>query len=161
MNDLIEENVIPESDEEDDEEDEQPAIRKARSIRSLPDIVKDDEIEVKISRSSDDGSDANVRVVDVHTPTNGTPQPTHKSDGVLAYATKRALGEINDEEPDGYNDFVSLLKSKLADSHSKLFDQFHAMFREDKSDPKPLSMYPGRLDLKTKEIANCPQRAPL
>jgi hypothetical protein len=153
MNDLIEENVIPESDEEDDPDDDQPSIRKARSIKSLPDIVKDDEIEVKISRSSEDESDASAHAVEGHTPLGWTPQPNDKA-GNVAHATMRALEQINDDEPDGYNDFVSRLKSELAESHSKLFDKFHAMFREDNSRTKPLSMYPSALDLKTKETIN-------
>jgi Formin Homology 2 Domain/Subunit CCDC53 of WASH complex len=149
MNDLIEENVIPESDEEDGDEDDvddQPSIQKAQSIRSLPDIVRDDEIEVNISKASENECSSNAFEGRRVAPSNSSQATTH-----VAHATQRALEQINNEEPDGYSDFVNRLKCELAGSHSKLFDQFHAMVRGDGSEPKPLSMYPGGLDLKTKE----------
>ncbi|KAG7338923.1 formin homology 2 domain containing protein [Nitzschia inconspicua] len=157
MNDLMEENVIPESDEEDEGEeddidDQPPSIQKARSIRSLPDIVKDDEIEIKISMSTEDESTSHSSSVGLGQKTapcaTSVQSPAPRE---VAHATQRALDEIYNEEPEGYNEFVSRLKSELAGSHTKLFDQFHSMVRTDGSKPKPLSMYPTGLDLKTKE----------
>jgi len=59
-----------------------------------------------------------------------------------------------DEEVEEYKTFKKTLRAELSGTHSKLYDGFQAMFRQGESlikPAKPLSVYPGSLDLKTKE----------
>ncbi|KAL3921388.1 MAG: hypothetical protein SGILL_002772 [Bacillariaceae sp.] len=172
MNDLIEESVFPDSD--DDEEEEEYAeetktvVQTARSVVSLPEVVEDDEIEIKIAHHVEQSSDGLVtestRVVkeehhhvtvsqnaDFNRRLSQTKSPKPLKKNHVAHATTRALDQIKHNETKGFDDFVSNLKNELSGSHTNMYDQFHTMIRENDSRPKPLSMYPSGLDLKTKE----------
>jgi len=65
------------------------------------------------------------------------------------------MSESFDVDTEDYRTFSNALKAELSGTHSKLYDSFQAMFRcgeRGNNEPlKPLSVYPGSLDLKTKD----------
>lgn len=173
MDDLIEH----ESDEEDDDEDEL-SIQKAKPIRSFADVVREDEIEIKISASAESGS---ITQEPAPTDPSGKSSATHVRSNVkgplgrqdfldaaraefqrIEGATASISGTFAMEqlyggkkEPEDYGDFVNALKADLSGSHAQLYTGFHALFEAsaDGRPPKPLSVYPGTLDLKSKDTA--------
>jgi hypothetical protein len=64
------------------------------------------------------------------------------------------MSESYDTETEDYRTFTNALKAELSGTHSKLYDSFQAMFRcgerDNNEPPQPLSVYPGSLDLNTK-----------
>ncbi len=65
------------------------------------------------------------------------------------------MSESYDNDTEDFKVFTNALKAELSGTHSKLYDSFQMMFRSDEGDNnepiKPLSVYPGSLDLKTKD----------
>ena len=65
------------------------------------------------------------------------------------------MSESYDNDTEEFRVFTNALKAELSGTHSKLYDSFQIMFRGDEhnnNEPiKPLSVYPGSLDLKTKD----------
>jgi hypothetical protein len=175
MNDLLEENVFPDSDDE-EEELEVDKITEDKTVVSLHDVIEDDEVETEVSGQSEqaDGEISNAPTARADrqitssqwTSDVSTEQEASRAEknAPFAHATQRALDRITNNDAEGFDDFVSNLRSELSASHTKIYDQFHHMIRENKSRPKPLSMYPCGLDLKSREtittMSNFAKKAP-
>jgi Formin Homology 2 Domain/Subunit CCDC53 of WASH complex len=159
MDDLIEIEEMEDSDDDDDEEADvlSPRIMKARSVKSLPDIVKDDEIEIKISTSSDHEVSTPVRANNAHVDQkfeaiHEARKEFSKIEGKSTQnLSENALSDAYKSEPDGYPEFINALKCELSNSNSKLYDGFHAMFHHGSRQPQPLPTNAGALDLETKD----------
>jgi hypothetical protein len=65
------------------------------------------------------------------------------------------MSESYDADTEEFRTFTNALKAELSGTHSMLYDSFQAMFqsgeRGNKELMKPLSVYPGSLDLQTKD----------
>lgn len=144
-----------EEDDKDSEEEDELFLREAKPIRSFASVIKGNEIELKISTSDESRSavDSTKTIfregsMKPHSPTG--PSNDHHLTNVLPGLNPPA----STGSPEKYGDFVNALKADLAGSHTQLYEGFHAMFQkpgDDVKTPKPLSVYPGSLDLKSKE----------
>jgi hypothetical protein len=153
MDDLIENQELDDSDAEDEEEADElsPKIVKAQPLKSLPSIVKEDEIEIKISSSS------NLEVSSPNRSNYTATENVESNQNSFLYSVRKELSGVEENstsaahEKDSYPEFVNALKAELANSNPKLYESFLTMFHDDGRHAQPLSMYPGPLDLKTKE----------
>lgn len=96
------------------------------TIRSVPEVSDDGEIEIKLSDSYD---------------------------GVTSEISQGSNAIQTSAEPEGYRDFLQTLKAEVSGSHSQLWDSFHSLFRGDNRIVRPLSFrkYGGAFDERTKE----------
>ena len=173
MDDLIESADELSSDDEDAEEQDEnqapsdvgteytnfdPSLHPAQSVRSTKtprfSQYKDFNKDTKTPRNIDSILEENKNFLQTMRKgplKQATPQMRQKfSDPVPT------MSESYSQDNDDYRTFSNSLKAELSGTHSKLYDSFLAMFSGDKTDnkfssPKPLSVYPGSLDLKTKE----------
>eukprot|EP00537_Pseudo-nitzschia_pungens_P010396 CAMPEP_0172392984 /NCGR_PEP_ID=MMETSP1061-20121228/8966_1 /TAXON_ID=37318 /ORGANISM="Pseudo-nitzschia pungens, Strain cf. pungens" /LENGTH=1104 /DNA_ID=CAMNT_0013123937 /DNA_START=223 /DNA_END=3533 /DNA_ORIENTATION=+ len=164
MDDLIEENVELSSDEDEtdyededqDENDEEEVANDAVSDYQNPADVSLKPARSIKSRIGETPRDINS-VVEEHKDflkvMREGPLKQAKEIPGLVYNNPTKT-ESYDEEKEEYKAFTKTLRAELSGTHSKLYDSFQAMFRGAESDgkkAKPLSVYPGSLDLKTKE----------
>ncbi len=112
------------------------------SIMSRPSILYDDEIEVEVEtqRHARAVTESLMEPVDLDSP---KLQINHQSRSpkVLSAKTHTAfpeLGTLDEEEPEGYAEFVATLKAEVAASHSLLWQSFHGLF-DDSHSTRPLS----------------------
>ena len=114
MNDLNEEIAFPDSDDDENDDGEEEAEelseeKTTRSIISLPNVVKDDEIEIKISGPGEQAEEKDVEKRSTPPATSSPPHvealQTHNQTNV-AHATQRALDKISNEDAEGFSDFV-------------------------------------------------------
>lgn len=154
MDDLIEENEALSSDEESNAEEvgqEENDLKKARSIRSQAYSNANGQQQEQCSPNIDRIVEKNKDFL--HTMREGPLKGTIHQDKSLSW---NAMSGSYDEETEDYNHFANTLKSELATSYVESYDSFYAMFHEENGKKsalptKPLSVYPGSLDLKSKE----------
>jgi hypothetical protein len=164
MDDLIESGDELSSDDDDEEYDSAEddghdvSIHQARSVKSSTTPRKFHREELKSTTSSrnidsilDDNKEflQTMRKGPLKQALN-TPSMRNDMDAPVP-----TMSESYDTETEDYRTFTNSLKAELSGTHSKLYDSFQAMFRcgerGNNDPPQPLSVYPGSLDLNTKD----------
>lgn len=164
MDDLIESNDELSSDDDDEEYDsaEEDAhdvsIHQARSVKSTTTTRRFHREQLKSTttpRNIDSILEDNKEFL--QTMRKGplkqalnTPSMRNDIDAPVP-----TMSESYDTETEDYRTFTNALKAELSGTHSKLYNSFQAMFRcgerGNNDPPQPLSVYPGSLDLNTKD----------
>lgn len=127
------------------------------SIMSCPSMLNEDEVEIEVSKSHARAvTESLMEPVDLDSPKlhltdNFKSSPKANMPPAISECAELET-TVDEEEPEGYAEFVATLKAEVAGSHSLLWESFHGLFHENEA-PRPLSTQTtSRFDDKTKDV---------
>jgi len=125
------------------------------SVVSRPSVIHDHGVEVEVVETKHARAvlESLMEPVDLNSPSMsfGSPIPLDRSAPPTTQPDSEELGTLEEEDPEGYADFIATLKGEVSGSHSLLWESFNGLFRED---TRPLSSdnRTVQFDKKTKAI---------
>lgn len=128
----------PNQSKEDMQFDEE-VVSGRHSIMSRPSMIHYDSIEVEVAESKHARAvtESLMEPVDLTSPILNaagsfkSPLASVKSAPPKTQPDSEELGTLEEEDPEGYAEFVATLRAEVAGSHSLLWESFHGLLNED------------------------------